>query len=196
VTIREPRWSRHIHLAVVAWLLTELAIGVVFRDASHLEGKGMVLRAVFYPLCAIVVPVGWRLRAAAAPFPHLAGALLVAPFALDIGANLVGLFEVDKFDDVLHGLNWFILVLGTSTLVLRTRTPLLIVVALGIGTSATTIVLWEIIEYLVSQSRTTGLQLTYGDTITDLAESFAGGCVGAVVAGGAAWSSLIRSGDV
>ena len=183
-----------MHLAVIAWLLIELAIGVAFSSASHLEDKGMVLRAFFYPLCAVVVPIGWKMRGSTTPFPHLAGALLVTPFALDIGANLVGLFEVDKFDDVLHALNWFILILGTSTLVLRTRTPLLTVVALGVGTSATTIVLWEIVEYLVSQSGTTGLQLTYEDTITDLAESFAGGCIGAFVAGSAAWSGLIRSG--
>lgn len=196
MTIREPEWSRHIHFAVIAWLVIELAIGVILRDTSHLQGKGMVLRAVFYPLCMIVVPVGWRLRGSRAPFPHLAAALLITPFALDIGANLVGLFEVDKFDDVLHALNWFILVLGASTLVLRTSTPLLTVIALGVGTSATTIVLWEIVEYLVSQSGTTGLQLTYEDTITDLAESFTGGCVGAVVAGRPAWSGLIRAGDV
>jgi hypothetical protein len=196
MTIREPQWSRRIHLAVIGWLITELAIGVFLRDATHLENKGMVLRAVFYPVCAIVVPIGWRLRGSREPFPHLAGALLVTPFALDIGANLIGLFEVDNFDDVLHALNWFLLVLGASTLVLRSRTPLLTVVALGIGTGATTIVLWEIVEYLVSRSGTTGLQLTYDDTITDLAESFAGGCVGAVVAGQRRWSGLIRSGDV
>ncbi len=202
VDVREPSWSRRLHLGVVAWLLAELAIGVVFRNTDHLAGKGMVLRAAFYPLCAVVVPAGWALRRRRVevgasrpetPFPHLAAALLVTPFALDIGGNLVGLFDVDHFDDVLHALNWFILVLGTQTLLLRTATPRLTLVALGVGTSATAIVAWEIVEYLVSESGTTGLQLTYEDTIFDLAESFLGGCCGAFVAATRPWTSLIRT---
>ncbi len=54
-------------------------------------------------------------------FPHLAASLLVAPFALDIGGNLVKLFDVDHFDDVLHFVNWFLLIGGATTLLLRTR---------------------------------------------------------------------------
>lgn len=192
--ISEPGWSKKVNLAVIAFLLGELAIGVVFRNADHLHDKGMVLRAVFYPLSIGAVPLGWHLRKRPMPYPHLAAALLVLPFALDIGGNLVGLFDVDHFDDVLHAANWFLLVLGTSTLVLRTREPLLAVFAIGVGTSATAIVLWEFVEFLVLEFGTTGLDLTYEDTITDLMESWLGGVAGAAVATYTKWARLVRAG--
>ncbi|MCB0990351.1 MAG: hypothetical protein R2770_08640 [Acidimicrobiales bacterium] len=190
--IAEPRWSRNVHLAAIGLLLAELALGVVFRNSDHLHDKGMVMRAFFYPLCIAAVPLGWAIRRRPSPFPHLAASLLVLPFALDIGGNLVGLFDVDHFDDVLHALNWFLLVLGTSTLLLRTREPRLAVFVIGVGTSATAIVLWEFVEYLVLKSGTTGLDLTYEDTITDLMESWLGGVAGAAVASYTSWARLVR----
>ncbi|MCP3938082.1 MAG: hypothetical protein GY708_22270 [Actinomycetia bacterium] len=189
----EPTWSKYAHFAAISFLLLELAVGIVFRNADHLHDKGMVMRAVFYPLCIAAVPAGWVFRRKPQPFPHLAAALLILPFGLDIGGNLVGLFDVDHFDDVLHATNWFFLVLGTSTLVLRTREPLLAVFAIGVGTSATAIVLWEFVEYLVLKSGTTGLDLTYEDTVTDLMESWLGGVAGAALATYTRWRTLVRT---
>lgn len=190
--IGEPSWARRLHFGVIAFLLIELAIGVIFRSADHLADKGMVMRAVFYPIATIVVPVGWHVRGRPAPFPHLAAALLVLPFGLDIGGNLVKLFEVDRFDDVLHFVNWFLLIGGVTTLLLRTRERLLVLFVIGVGASATAIILWEFVEYLVQEFGTTGLQLTYEDTITDLMESWIGGAVGAAVVTGTRWRGLIR----
>ena len=190
--IVEPRWSRQLHFGVIAFLLIELAIGVIFRDADHLADKGMVMRAFFYPIAAIVVPIGWRLRGRPVPFPHLGAALLVLPFGLDIGGNLVGLFDVDHFDDVLHFVNWFLLIGGVCTFLLRTNESLLVIFVIGVGASATAIILWEFVEFLVQESGTTGLQLTYEDTITDLMESWIGGVVGAAVVTGTRWRELVR----
>ncbi len=180
-------------MGVIAFLVAELTIGVIFRNADHLADKGMVMRAVFYPACTIIVPVTWRFRKRQSPFPHLAAALLILPFSLDIGGNLVKLFDVARFDDVLHFSNWLLLILGTSTLLLRTRESLLVVFTIGVGTSATAIVLWEFVEFLVQEYGTTGLDLTYADTITDLMESWIGGVFGAGIASYTRWRTLIRS---
>jgi hypothetical protein len=181
-----------VHYAVIGWLLGELAIGVIFRNAEHLADKGMVMRALLYPICTVVVPIGWQVRGRPSPFPHLAASLLIAPFALDIGGNLVKLFDVDHFDDVLHFVNWFLLIGGAATLLLRTRESRLVVFVIGVGASATAIVLWEFVEFLVQESGTTGLDLTYTDTITDLMESWIGGSIGAAVVVYTRWRTLIR----
>lgn len=56
------------------------------------------------------------------------------------------------------------------------------VIALGSGFGAVAIVLWEFVEYVVLKTGTTGLNLTYDDTISDLVLSTAGGVIGATAA--------------
>ncbi len=93
---------------------------------------------------------------------------------------------------MLHFVNWFLLIGGVCTFLLPTSESLLVIFALGVGASATAIVLWEFVEFLVQESGTTGLQLTYEDTITDLMESWIGGVVGAAVVTGTRWRELVR----
>ena len=52
--------------------------------------------------------------------------------------------------------------------------------ALGTGFGALAIILWEFMEYLIMQSGTTGLHLSYEDTVTDLLLSSSGGLIGSV----------------
>jgi hypothetical protein len=53
---------------------------------------------------------------------------------------------------------------------------------LGTGFGAVAIIIWEIVEYLIAESGTSGLNLTYKDTISDLGLSTLGGAVGAILA--------------
>ena len=53
---------------------------------------------------------------------------------------------------------------------------------LGTGFGGVAIIIWEIVEYLIAESGTSGLNLTYKDTISDLGLSTLGGAVGAIVA--------------
>ena len=43
------------------------------------------------------------------------------------------------------------------------------------------IIAWEAVEWIVQEMGTTGLQLTYDDTVGDLVLSTSGGVLGAVV---------------
>ena len=58
---------------------------------------------------------------------------------------------------------------------------------LTLGFGATTNVLWEICEYLVMRLGSSGLHLTYEDTIGDLALSFCGSLVGALLTTALLW---------
>ena len=54
-------------------------------------------------------------------------------------------------------------------------------IALGTGFGASAIIFWELLEYLIMKSGTSGLHLTYEDTVSDLLLSFLGGLVGSFV---------------
>ena len=54
-------------------------------------------------------------------------------------------------------------------------------VLLGSGFGAMAIIAWEAVEWIVQEMGTTGLQLTYDDTVGDLVLSTSGGVLGAVV---------------
>jgi glycopeptide antibiotics resistance protein len=52
---------------------------------------------------------------------------------------------------------------------------------MGSGFGALAIVAWEGVEWIIQEMGTTGLQLTYDDTVGDLVLSTAGGMLGALV---------------
>ena len=161
--------ERRILWAVRIALVAALAFSVAFPDLPQFEGKGMAFRAPFYLLPMAAVPIGWRLRGRQDPYPYLADALIVSPFLVDTLGNALNFYNsFDSTDDVLHFVNWVLLVAGITLLLLRTSMPRLGAWALGYGIGALAIIWWEAAEWLVQELGTAGLQLTYGDTIGDL----------------------------
>ena len=180
------------HLAVPAAVAMKVALLLAFVVAltvplDQLEGKGMAFRFPLFMLSAVVVPLAWRGRFR--PYPATADVLVVAPFLVDTLGNLVGLYDsYDATDDVLHALNWVLLVAafhawryrrgGSERAVSRFDAWLL-----GAGIGALAIVGWEIAEWIVAETGAGGgLALTYGDTVGDLALSTAGGMIGSWLA--------------
>jgi hypothetical protein len=177
------RTQRRVAWAVRIGLVVAVGFSVAFPDLPQFEGKGMAFRAPFYLLPMAVVPVVWRLRGRPAPYPHLVDALVVSPFLVDTLGNALNFYETfSATDDVLHFLNWVLLVGGITLALLRTYlTPLAIwTMASGIGGLA--IIWWEAAEWLVQELGTAGLGLTYEDTIGDLLLSSTGGAVGSALA--------------
>ena len=175
--------ERRILWGVRTTLVAALAFGVAFPDLPQFDGKGMAFRAPFFLLPMAAVPVGWRLRGRRDRYPYLADALIVAPFLVDTLGNVLDFYEsFGSTDDVLHLLNWVLLVAGITLLLLRTPMPRLAAWALGYGIGALTIIWWEAAEWLVQELGTAGLQLTYDDTIGDLVVSSTGGALGAWLA--------------
>ena len=156
-----------------------LVVGLVV-PMDRLDGKGWPARAVTYPLSALAIPAVWHFRGRRSEFSYLANALVAAPFVLDLAGNLFGFFDsVTNFDDALHFVNWGFLVAGVVTLMVPTGLARWNLISLGAGFGGVAIVLWEFMEYVVQETGTTGLDLTYEDTISDLMLSTAGGAAGA-----------------
>ena len=172
---------------VVLWavriaLVLALAFSVAFPNLPQFEGKGMAFRAPFYLLPTAVVPVIWRMRGRRPPYPHLVDALVVSPFLVDTLGNAFNCYNTfDATDDVLHFVNWVLLVAGITLALLRTRLNRLSVWAMAYGIGGLAIIWWEAAEWLVQELGTAGLGLTYGDTIGDLLLSSTGGAVGSAL---------------
>lgn len=173
-----------VNLAVKVALVVSFVVAVGF-EPSTVEGKAMGFRAPLFLAPAVVVPLlarwrGWD------PYPHVADALASAPFLIDTLGNLFGFYDsYPVTDDVLHALNWVLLVAAYHAFRFRKVTDRRSAVFLGYGFGAVTIVWWEVLEWAVSVDGwggAGGLALTYEDTIGDLVLSSTGGLVGSLLA--------------
>lgn len=172
-------------LAAKGLLVALLLLGAIFPDVGGFAGKGMAFRLPLFVAPALVAPAMWWRRRGI--YPIGLDAALTLPFLIDTLANAVGLYDhFSRTDDVLHFVNWFILV-GGVTLSLRTarscrKCPAALLWVSGTGIGAIAAVGWEAAEYFVSRSGVGGLSLTYADTISDLLLSTTGGAFGALTA--------------
>ena len=174
-------WRLALH--VVRWGLVAMLVGGLIADLERLDGKGWLVRTLTFPLCIAVGPLLSRWSARRIAYYTAADACIVAPFFLDIGGNMLGLYEsVELFDDILHLANWALLAVA-FTMILRGSRPTtrLGLVASGGGFGAFLIVVWEFLEYVVAKTGTSRLFLTYEDTVIDLALSTGGGILGAAI---------------
>lgn len=162
-------------------LLVGLLLFSVTSGLERFNGKAMWARALTYPLAALIVPVVWRLRGRTRPYPHLIDILIVLPFLIDTGGNVLDLYSLWWFDDVAHFLNWLILVSAFALALQRTSLARLPAWSIAVGFGAATEILWELCEYGVMKLGSSGLQLTYEDTIGDLALGGLGTLLGATI---------------
>lgn len=175
--------TRIVNLAVKIALVASFAIAIGFSPDT-VEGKAMGFRAPLFLAPAVLVPLIAR-RRNWDPYPHTADALLSAPFLVDTLGNLMGLYDdYPTTDDVLHALNWILLVGAFHAFRFRNVDDRRDAVLLGYGFGAITIVWWEILEWAVSEDGfggAGGLALTYEDTIGDLFLSSTGGLAGSLL---------------
>ncbi len=175
--------DRTILLLVRAAMVLAIGVSVAFPDWEQFEGKGMAFRAPFYLLPLIVVPLIWKWRGSHPPYPYLVDALVVSPFLVDTLGNVFNFYnKYPVTDDVLHFVNWVLLLAGVSLALLRLNLGRLNIWVLAWGIGGLAIIWWEAAEYLVQELGTAGLQLTYEDTIGDLILSSTGGAVGSALA--------------
>ena len=177
-----------IDLAIKAAVIAFALVPLVSPESPQFAGKAMGARAVIYPVFVLLIPAVWLLSARPRPYPFVADIALGLPFAIDAGANVLGLFAISGFDALPHATGWFFLALAFGLAVAPMVRPRWAVFLLVVGFGATIDVLWEIGEYLLMKSGSSGLQLTYDNTIQDLGMSFLGGVVAAAAIVTAFWS--------
>ncbi len=174
--------QKQILWVVRAALVVAILVTVSFPSWEQFEGKGMLFRAPFYLLPLAVVPTIWTLRGRPAPYPYAVDALVIAPFLLDTLGNVFGFYNnYAVTDDVLHFVNWVLLIAGVTIALRRTDMGRLNAWTTAYGLGGLAIIWWEFAEYIVQELGTAGLGLTYGDTIGDLLLSSTGGAVGAAL---------------
>lgn len=182
-------------LAVVDLLLKLVLVAAVSyaalrTDLPRFHNKAMGLRAVLYPLAAVVVPVTWwvfgRRRVA---YPLAVDIVAILPFLSDALGNVLDLYDsVTWFDDVLHLVNWLALVTAFGLWARGRPLGRLTVAALTLGFGAVTNILWEIGEYLSFITGNQGeLKGIYRDTIGDLTLSLTGSLLGAILIATVLW---------
>jgi hypothetical protein len=171
-------WAKRLNVVMKIAIVVVFGIAI-FVPLDVLEGKGMAFRAPFFVGVAGVIPLIQRFRPRT-PYPHVADSLIVAPFLVDTLANLLGFYDkYNSTDDVLHTVNWVLLVLAFHALRFRSVADNRDARLLGAGFGALAIVAWEIAEWIVQETGAGGgLALTYGDTVGDLTLSTSGGIVG------------------
>jgi hypothetical protein len=173
-----------LNLAVKAALIGLLLFGALNQDMERFHGKAMTGRAVFYPISAIVVPLGWwllsRNRKRRLEYPYDLDILLVAPFLIDVAGNALNLYDtITWWDDLNHLVNWGILSAAFGMLLLRLPIGRWATGGLIAGLGAITAILWELMEYITFVRNSPELETAYEDTLGDLVL----GTTGSIVAG-------------
>jgi hypothetical protein len=155
--------------------------------SSHFAGKAMGARAVIYPGFTLLIPLVWLLAGRPGPYPIVADIALGLPFALDAAGNVFGLFAISGFDAIPHATGWFFLSLAFGLAVVPLLDQRWVAFGLVLGFGATIDILWELGEFLLMKSGSSGLQLTYENTIQDLVLSLAGAALAALVIATVLW---------
>ena len=161
-----------VALAIDAW---------VNSSAPRYTGKAMRFRAVGYAAGLLAVPVAWRLRGRPEPFPRELDMAVTLPLLVDAGGNAIGIYQHAHVDDLIHfadGATLASVVGALATPRVRTSWEAAGVAALA-GMAAAGA--WEIGEWIGFKLGARGMDLSYDDTMTDLAETMSGALLGAVI---------------
>jgi hypothetical protein len=149
-------------------------------DSPRLRGKAIRTRAIGYAGALLVVPLAWWLLPDRGRYPRTLDLAVTIPLLLDAGGNALDLYEEAHIDDVVHVANTAI-VSGVAGALFAPRVDERWQAALiGGGVAITGATAWELMEYGAFKLGANGMDLTYDDTMADLAEGFLGAVLGAL----------------
>ena len=159
-----------------------LAIDAFLNSSSpRYHGKGMRLRAIGYAGGMLLAPLAWRIRGRRDPYPRELDLAITLPLLVDAGGNAMGIYQRAHVDDLIHFADGALVSSVFGALATpRVRTPW---EAAGAGIVAGGLFagLWEIGEWVGFKLGADGMNLSYDDTMVDLAETIAGGILGGLV---------------
>ena len=180
---RSPLVESVLSVAIVATKAATVAFAIdafVNADSPRLRGKAIRTRAIGYAGALLVVPVIWRLLPDRGRYPRALDLAVTVPLLLDAGGNALGLYEEAHIDDLVHLANSAI-VSGVAGALFAPRVDERWQAALaGAGVSIAGESAWELLEYSAMRLGAKGMDLTYDDTMADIAEGFLGAALGAL----------------
>jgi hypothetical protein len=169
-----------LNLAVKLLFVGLLAFGA-FSGLEQFEDKAFGWRLVFYPVAAVVVPLGWWLAGRPRPYPYALDILLVSPFLVDVLGNVFDLYDaITWWDDLNHFVNWALLSLAIGQLVLRFALPPIETFVIVVGFGAFSAIVWELGEYVAFIRNSDELDTAYTDTLGDMMLGLTGSIVAAL----------------
>jgi hypothetical protein len=170
--------------AIAAAKATVLALAVdafLNSDSPRYHGKGMRLRSIGYAGGLLIAPVAWRLRGRRDRYPRELDLFVTLPLLVDAGGNAIGIYRRAHVDDLIHFADGALVSSVVGALATpRTRTSW---EAAGVGALAGGALagIWELGEWIGLKLGAKGMDLSYDDTMTDLAETMGGAALGALV---------------
>ena len=161
-----------IALAIDAW---------VNSSAPRYSGKAMRVRALGYAGGLLAVPLVWRLQGRPQPYPREIDLAITLPLLVDAGGNAIGIYQRAHVDDLIHFADGATLasVVGSLATPAASHDVRVRGVAALAGMAAAGV--WEIGEWIGLKLGARGMDLTYEDTMTDLAETMSGALLGAAI---------------
>jgi hypothetical protein len=179
-TLADLAWVMGITAAKAA--VIALAVDAFMNsDKPRYSGKGMKLRAFGYAGGMLLAPLAWRIRGRRDPYPRALDLAITLPLLVDAGGNATGIYQRAHVDDLIHFADGAVVSSLIGALAApRTKTAW---EAAGAGVAAGGMFagLWEIGEWIGLKLGAEGMDLTYDDTMTDLAETIAGAALGGLV---------------
>ena len=185
-------WPRALEVAIVGAKAATIACAIdafVNADSPRLKGKAMRTRAIGYTAGLFLVPAIWRVLPDRGRYPRGLDLAITTPLLIDAVGNALGLYETAHLDDVVHFLNAGIVSgIGGALFAGQVERPWHAAVA-GTGTAIAGETAWEIAEYLALKAGSSGMDLDYDDTMTDMIAS----TLGAIAGGLVTWLRMPRS---
>ena len=149
-------------------------------DSPRLRGKAIRTRAIGYAGALLIVPIAWWLLPDRGRYPRALDLAVTIPLLLDAGGNALDLYEEAHIDDVVHVANTAI-VSGVAGALFAPHVDERWQAALiGAGVAIAGATAWEVMEYGAFKLGADGMDLTYDDTMADLAAGVLGAALGAL----------------
>ncbi len=182
-TERSPLVETGLAAAVVATKALTLAFAIdalVNANSPRLRGKGIRARAAGYAGALLIVPVLWSLLPQRGRYPRGLDLAVTVPLLLDAGGNAFGLYQEAHVDDLVHLANGAIVSGVAGALMAPYVDERWQAALVGAGFSVVSATAWELAEYGAMRLGADGMDLTYEDTMADLAEGMLGAVLGAL----------------
>ena len=149
-------------------------------ESPRLRGKAIRARALGYAGALMIVPAIWWLLPERGRYPRALDLAVTVPLLLDAAGNALDLYEEAHVDDLVHLANAAIVSGIAGALIAPQMDERWQGALAGAGLSVVAATAWELAEYGAMRLGAHGMDLTYADTMADLAEGVLGAALGAL----------------